>query len=70
MNNKGLRLECFKDKMKVTVELAEHVENYDGVIYTRGSYSMGKRPCFYDAKVGIEREPLSLGTNAKTIKGE
>ena len=56
--------------MKVTVELAEHVENYDGVIYTRGSYSMGKRPCFYDAKVGIEREPLSLGTNSKTIKGE
>jgi len=45
--------------MKVTVELADHVEDYDGVVYTRGSYSMGKRPCFYDAK-GYVNEELSL----------
>merc|ERR1712172_150963 len=56
---KGLHLQCFKDKMKVTVELADHVEDYDGVVYTRGSYSMGKRPCFYDAK-GYVNEELSL----------
>merc|ERR1711971_699363 len=56
---KGLHFQCFKDKMKVTVELADHVEDYDGVVYTRGSYSMGKGPCFYDAK-GTPNEELSL----------
>lgn len=66
---KGLHLQCFKDKMKVTVELADHVEAYDGVVYTRGSYSMGKRPCFYDAK-GYVNEELSLEWSFDECKTE
>lgn len=66
---KGLHLQCSKDKMKVTVELADHVEDYDGVIYTRGSYSMGKGPCFYDAK-GYANEELSLEWSFDECKTE
>ena len=56
---KELHLECTKTQMKVKIELGDHVEGFDGVVYTRGSYQMGKRPCFYDAQ-GHDDEELSL----------
>ena len=43
----AVHLECFDRGMKVKIELED--AGFDGVIYTRGSYKMGKRPCFYDA---------------------
>ena len=52
-----VHLECFEDKMKVKIDLEE--VGFDGVIYTRGSYKMGKRPCFYDAQ-GFVNEDLNL----------
>ena len=54
---KSVHLECFEDKMKVKIDLEE--VGFDGVIYTRGSYKMGKRPCFYDAQ-GFVNEDLNL----------
>ena len=69
---KELHLECTKTQMKVKIELADHVEGFDGVVYTRGSYQMGKRPCFYDAQ-GHDDEKLSLSwtfNQCKTKKDE
>ena len=66
---KGLHLECSKDKMKVTIDLEDWVEGFDGVVYTRGSYQMGKRPCFYDAK-GYANEELSLEWSFDECKTE
>ena len=54
---KAVHLECWKDKMEVSIDLED--EGFDGVVYTRGSYQMGKRPCFYDAQ-GHANEELRL----------
>ena len=56
---KELQLECTKTQMKVKIELEDHVEGFDGVVYTRGSYKMGKPPCYYDAQ-GYPDEKLNL----------
>lgn len=53
----AVHLECFEDKMRVKVDLEE--KGFDGVVYTRGSFKMGKAPCFYDAQ-GHDGEELSL----------
>jgi hypothetical protein len=44
----SVQLECKDSKMIVTINLEE--DGFEGVIYTRGSYKMGKPPCFYDAQ--------------------
>lgn len=64
---KEIHLQCTEDRMKVKIDLEE--EGFDGVIYTRGSYQMGKRPCFYDAQ-GRRKEELSLEWSFNECKTE
>ena len=61
---KAVHLECSQNQMKVKVELDQL---FDGVIYTRGSYKMGKKPCFLDAQ-GLENEDFSLEWNFDECK--
>lgn len=64
---KAVHLECSKDSMKVKIDLEE--SGFDGVVYTRGSYQMGKAPCFYDAQ-GSDNEELTLQWKYKDCKVE
>ncbi len=60
----------FSDKMTVKIKLEEN--GFEGVVYTRGSYKMGKAPCFYDAQ-GSKDELLELSwtfNQCKTKKEE
>ena len=63
----AVHLKCYEDKMEVMIELEQ--PRFDGLIYTRGSYKMGKRPCFYDAQ-GLEKEDLNLAWSFNECKTE
>ena len=63
----AVHLDCSENKMKVHIELEE--EGFDGVIYTRGSYKMGKKPCYFDAQ-GFRNEKLILEWNFDECKTE
>ena len=63
----AIHLKCYEDKMEVKIELEQ--PRFDGIIYTRGSYKMGKGPCFYDAQ-GLENEDLNLAWSFNECKTE
>ena len=63
----AVHLRCYEDKMEVKIELEQ--PRFDGLIYTRGSYKMGKRPCFYDAQ-GLENEDFTLSWSFNECKTE
>ena len=60
-------LECEEDAMRVKVELEE---DFDGVFYTRGSYSEAKQPCYLDAVGGTTEAELRIPYGECKTKSE
>jgi len=55
-----VNLTCDKSFVKFQIKMdTDEFGNFDGVIYTRGSFSSAKPPCFYDAK-GNDGENVKL----------
>ncbi len=58
-------LNCHDESMEVIVHMDE---KFDGIFYTRGSYQMGKLPCFFDATGNTEISLNIPYDDCKTVK--
>lgn len=63
----SVHLECLSDSMRVKIELSE---DFDGIFYTRGSYKMGKLPCFNDVESGTVAELTIPFESCETKRNE
>jgi hypothetical protein len=62
-SNEGFQhvnLTCAKNLVSFAIKMdVDEFGNFDGVVYTRGSFSSAKPPCYYDA-TGADNEKVKL----------